>query len=272
MRRFRHGEALGTTVFDAHAHMGRWAFPVFGDGSAETMVAAMDRLGVHAVALAHHACMGPSPHQGNRLAEREIEPYPGRFFLYCGFSPHYHDEGPVELQRAFADPRYIGIKLHPATHGLDIDDPHWLPAFEFADQHALPVLIHSWVNSGCRPELVGQVASDYPDARIILGHHGGGWAGVSETVETCRKHANLVCDTCTSELTYKVVDRLVHAIGADRVVFGSDVPFLAQDAQLGKVIYSRVEDEEKRKILAGNFLAILGRRRGLPALDLAGLY
>lgn len=272
MQRFRNDEALGATVFDAHAHMGRWAFPVLGDGSAEAMVATMDRLGVHAIALAHHACMGPSPHEGNLLAERAIEPYPGRFYLYCGFSPHYHDEGPVELQRAFEDPRYVGIKLHPSTHQLDIDDPRWLPAFEFADRHALPVLIHSWVSSGCRPELVGQVAANYPDATVILGHHGGGWAGVSETLETCRKCPNLVCDTCTSELTYKVVDRLVEGLGAKRVLFGSDVPFLAQDSQLGKVIYSRVDDEAKRHILGGNFLSILKRRRGLPALELGEMY
>lgn len=271
MARYRRGEPLDVFVFDAHAHMGRWIFPVFGDGSAKAMVAEMDRLSVNAVALAHHACMAPSPSEGNRLAERAIEPYPDRLFLYCGYSPHYHDEGPAELERAFADPRYIGIKLHPSTHETAINDARYRPAFEFAHVHALPVLIHSWVCDRCRPELIGQAAADFPDATIILGHHGGGWAGFEEAVETCTKHHNVVCDTCTSELTYKIVDRLTGAIGVERVLFGSDLPFLAQGPQIGKVIYSRISDEAKIKVLGENFLSILRRRRGLLRIPLPQL-
>lgn len=252
--------------------MGRWLFPVFADGSAEAMVAEMDRVGVNAVALAHHACMGPSPNEGNRLAEQAVAPYPGRFFLYCGYSPHYFDEGPGLLERTFEDPHYVGIKLHPATHETAIDDAAYRPAFQFAHDHALPMLIHSWVGGGCRPELIGKVAADFPDATIILGHHGGAWAGVAESVEACEQHPNLVCDTCTSELTYKVVDRLVESIGVERVLFGSDLPFLAQGAQVGKVVYSRISDADKIKVLGGNFLAILGRRRNLPPIaDLPGV-
>jgi uncharacterized protein len=268
MAMYRRGEPLDVFVFDAHAHMGRWIFPVFENGSAEAMIAEMDRLSVNAVALAHHACMAPSPVEGNRLAEQAIQPFAGRMFLYCGYSPHYPDEGPAELERALTDPRYVGIKLHPSTHELPIDDERWIPAFELANAHALPVLIHSWVGGGCRPELIGQVAADFPDATVILGHHGGGWAGFEETVEACRKHDNLVCDTCTSELTYKIVDRLTDAVGVERVLFGSDLPFLAQGAQIGKVIYSRISDDAKAKVLGENFLSILSRRRGLPAMTL----
>jgi len=268
MGRFQRGEPLGVVVFDCHAHMGRWTFPVFAEGSAEAMVAEMDRLGVDAVAAAHHACMAASPKVGNGLAERAIEPWPGRFFLYCGYSPHYPDEGPEELERAFADSRYVGIKLHPSTHETAIDDERYRPAFEFADAHALPVLVHSWLGGGTRPELIGEAAADFPDATVILGHHGGGWAGLEEAVEACNEHANLVCDTCASELAYKIVDRLTDAIGADRVLFGSDLPFIAQGPQLGKVIYSRISDEDKAKVLGGSYLSILKRRRNLPPLSL----
>jgi len=265
MARYRRGEPPGVFVFDCHAHMGRWIFPVFENGSAQAMVDEMDRLGVDAVALTHHACMGPSPSEGNRLAEQAIEPWPERFFLYCGYSPHYPDEGPAELERAFADPRYVGIKLHPSTHDTPIDDERYRPAFAFAHAHALPVLIHSWVGGGCRPELIGQVAADFPDATIILGHHGGAWAGVSETIEACNRQDNLVCDTCASELTYKVVDRLTAEIGTERVLFGSDLPFLAQGPQIGKVIYSRISDEAKAKVLGLAVDEELVRPVGRPA-------
>ena len=114
MHRFCRGEPLETLVFDCHAHMGRWIFPIFQDGSPQAMVAEMDRFGVTAVAAAHHAGMGPFPSEGNRLAEQAAEQWPGRIYFWCGYSPHYPDEGPGELQRAFANPRCVGIKLHPA--------------------------------------------------------------------------------------------------------------------------------------------------------------
>jgi predicted TIM-barrel fold metal-dependent hydrolase len=268
MTRFRNNEPLDVFVFDCHAHMGRWIFPVFESGSAEAMIGEMDRLGVTAVAFAHHQSMTARPTEGNRLAEEAVARFPGRLYIYCGYNPHYPDEGAEILTNTFANPRCVGIKLHPATHDVPIDDERYRPAFEFAHAHALPVLIHSWVGGGCRPELIAQVAADFPDATIILGHHGGGWAGVKESIEACRRQANLVCDTCTSELTYKVVDRLTSAVGVERVLFGSDIPFLAQAPQLGKVVYSRIPDEDKIKVLGANFLSILKRRRGLPPIPL----
>jgi predicted TIM-barrel fold metal-dependent hydrolase len=268
MTRYHRGEPPGPLIFDCHAHMGRWIFPVFSDGSPAAMVAEMDRFCVTAVAAAHHACMGPYPSEGNRLAEGAVAEFPGRLYAWCGYSPHYPEEGPAELQRVFSNPRFVGIKLHPATHETAIDDPRYRPAFEFADAHGLPVLIHSWVGGGCRPELIAKVAADFPEARFIIAHHGGAWDGVKETVEACKKCQNVCCDTCASELVYMIVDRLTEGVGVGRVLFGSDIPFLALGPQVGKVIYSRISDEEKAKVLGGNFVSILKARTGLPPVPL----
>ncbi len=264
MERFRLRQPLGIVVVDCHAHMGRWGFPVFQNGSAAAMLAEMDRFDVTTAAVAHHAVMGPCPSEAHRLAEAEIADSPGRFYLWCGFSPHYPDEGVQQLDRLLSDPRYVGIKLHPATHETDVDDPRYRPAFEFADAHTLPVLIHSWVRTGSRPELIAKVAANFPDARIILAHHGGGWDGHAEAIEACRTRENLYVDTCSSELVYRMVDRLTEALGADRVLFGSDLPFLSLGPQVGKILYARITDAEKTKVLGRSFLSMLRMRRGLP--------
>jgi len=268
IQRFQRGEPLGIPIWDCHAHMGRWVFPVFRDGSAEAMIPVMDRFGVTDMVITHHACMGPFPTEGNRLAKEAADRFPGRIYAWCGYSPHYKDEGADLLERVFADPCFVGIKLHPGTHDTNIDDPRYRPAFEFANAHSLPILIHSWVGGGCRPELVAKAATDFPSAQVIIGHHGGGYDGFKETVEWMARQRNLYCDTVASELAYKMVDRLAEAVGAGRVLFGSDIPFIDLGGQLGKILYSRISDADKADILGGNFLSILRKRKDLPAVKL----
>ena len=64
---------------------------------------------------------------------------------------------------------------------------------------------------------------------------------------------------------------LVAAIGAERVLYGSDVPFLSPVPQVGKVVYADIGETEKRMILGLNaarlFGVDLGCRNGKDTCD-----
>jgi predicted TIM-barrel fold metal-dependent hydrolase len=47
------------------------------------------------------------------------------------------------------------------------------------------------------------------------------------------------------------------AVGAERIIWGSDITFLNQAHQLGRVIGADLSEEEKRLILGGNARRIL---------------
>jgi len=51
---------------------------------------------------------------------------------------------------------------------------------------------------------------------------------------------------------------LVNEAGADRVLFGSDMPLMDPRSQIGKIITARISDEAKQKILGGNASRLLG--------------
>ncbi len=51
---------------------------------------------------------------------------------------------------------------------------------------------------------------------------------------------------------------MVHEAGADRVLFGTDLPFLDPRPQLGRVAFAKISDDEKRLILGLNASRIFG--------------
>jgi predicted TIM-barrel fold metal-dependent hydrolase len=55
-----------------------------------------------------------------------------------------------------------------------------------------------------------------------------------------------------------MLERCVHRIGAERIVFGSDMPALEAAGTLASVLTAGIGDAEKEAILRHNFLRLLG--------------
>ena len=58
----------------------------------------------------------------------------------------------------------------------------------------------------------------------------------------------------------------VKELGADRVIYGSDIPGRSFGSQLAKVMGARISDNDKELVLAGNLKRILK-----PILEMKGL-
>jgi predicted TIM-barrel fold metal-dependent hydrolase len=54
------------------------------------------------------------------------------------------------------------------------------------------------------------------------------------------------------------LERLVRELGDDRVLFGTDMPYLNAGGQIGKVLLARLDDSVKKKILAENSRRLFG--------------
>ena len=65
-------------------------------------------------------------------------------------------------------------------------------------------------------------------------------------------------ETCSTFRTPGVVEQLVNEAGADRVLYGSDIPVMDPRAQIGKIITAEISDEAKRQVLGGNARRLLG--------------
>lgn len=245
-------------IIDAHSHMGLYHNFNIPEHSAVHMVHAMDRVGVRCCVTAAHAGITADYRMGNDHVLKAMREFPGRFVGYCSVNPNYPArEMKEELQRCF-DGGMTAIKLHPGLHGHPVDGDGYRPAWEYANRHGLTVLTHTdaSTNSGVVP--TSRCAERYPDAKVLFGHSGFGHAGARACFEVARNTANTYFDLAASLAELDLVEVLVDGIGADRVLFGTDLPFLDCRMQIGRMAFSRLTDDQLGKVLGSNARRLFG--------------
>src|SRR5258708_39464938 len=101
---------------------------------------------------------------------------------------------------------------------------------------------------------IATLAVRHPGAALICGHPGGDW---EQGVRAVRAHRNVSADLAGGDPVAGVTEMAVRELGADRVIYGSDVPGRSFASQLAKVLGADVPDEAKELILAGNLKRLL---------------
>ena len=80
----------------------------------------------------------------------------------------------------------------------------------------------------------------------------------AEAIAAAQKYPNVYLETCSTYRTPGVIEELVEKGGADRVLYGSDMPLMDPRPQIGKIITARISSEAKRMALGGNAARLLG--------------
>ena len=171
----------------------------------------------------------PQPHQGLEVAPvhdriaRFAQAHPGRIWGMVNLSPRltereYRDEV-VRCVRGFG---FRAIKLDPSVAALPINHPRCAIVFALARELAVPVIIHTGMGvPNALPSLAIPYALAYPDVTVSLAHAGFA-IFAAEAIVAAQVCPNIILEPswCAS---YQVAE-MVRAIGADRVMFGSDHP------------------------------------------------
>ena len=183
---------------------------------------------------------------------------------------NYPDLMEGELARIDDDQGFMGIKVHPYCDQVRADDPRYEPVWKFSAQRKVPVLIHTWNSrrytdallDTCVPALFEKIALEHPGATLLLGHSGGEWDGLADALRVAGKCPNVYLDTASSLLYPGLVERMVEELGAEKILYGSDVPFLSPVPQIGKIVAAAIGEKEKRMILGGNAARLFGMKKG----------
>lgn len=244
-------------VADAHAHIRtQVSFPL--QSEPEDMLAVMDSLNIEFAAVTSSLANRNDVQQGNAIVADVLRRYPSRFRGYVSVNPHVAGEALRELESWAGFHKPPLIKLHPSVQEYPIDGPKYAPIWDYANQTRAVVLVHTWESSPyCGPLRFPPIARAYPRARILLGHSGVTWRGYEQAMEAATTVPNLYLELCGSQRHRIVIARSVERVGTERVLYGSDMPFLEASATLADVICSAVSDESKELILRHNFLRLL---------------
>lgn len=135
-----------------------------------------------------------------------------------------------------------------------IDDPLYNPVCEYAIRADVPLLIHTFYKpegmlpNESRAYQACILARRYPELKLIIAHTG---YNVYDAVPCLYDCPNAYVDLSGSSCRYDDVDYTVSHIGAERVLFGTDMPGSFENC-LGQILGANLSDTERRAILYGN--------------------
>jgi predicted TIM-barrel fold metal-dependent hydrolase len=106
---------------------------------------------------------------------------PARFRLVGNVNPHLHYPPAAELARQAALGA-VALKIHPVHAGFEASDRMMYPAYAWAQDHGLPMIVHCGTstfagsaNAYADPALLDPVFRDFPGLTVVLAHGGRGW-------------------------------------------------------------------------------------------------
>lgn len=191
---------------------------------------------------------------------------------------HPDFENPEAEIARLAENGIIGIKLHPAYTGTDMDDARHIRILKAAAKEGLFVTTHAGIDIGipekdyCDLDMVKRCLDEVPDIKLILAHMGawGNWDKVGKAL----KGADVYMDTSMSfglltardDVDYETLPKLMtpleftdlcHEIGVERILFGTDCPWRAQKESIENLLDTPLSTEEKELIFYKNAKQLL---------------
>lgn len=212
------------------------------DPTGEKLVAAMDVAGVDV------SCVFPVDYGlltgepgvpidvQNRLIAEAVKRFPSRLVGFFAVDPRR--PGSLDMfRRAVEEWGLRGLKLHPSVGYFPYDEVVY-PLYEACLEYKVPVLIHTGSQPApaksrfCRPAGVDDVAADFPGLPIIMAHVGHNWYEEALLVAGVKPNCYVDLSGWQREYLehpaafYRVLRRVIDAIGPWRVFFGTDGPYL----------------------------------------------
>lgn len=139
----------------------------------------------------------------------------------------------VEIERSLSM-GLKGIKLHPDSQQVDLDDERLLPIYEIAEAKRIPMVIHcgDYRYDFSHPRRMKHVLELFPKL-VVDAAHFGGWSLFDYAFEIL-EHENCFVDTSSAQffLGPRRTRELCEAYGTDRILFGSDFPMWSPKAEL----------------------------------------
>ena len=248
-------------IIDTHAHFEDRTVLLF-DSSFEHCMETMDRLGIDCLIQSLAKAIGPGdrPDFENYVEECNdlYEKSGKRIFSYFVYNPFLADFCIKMIEDNHENPAFVGIKIHPSDTGCYADDEAFRPVYEIAEKYGYPIMSHTWALTSnpkqkfAVPERFEKFIREYPEVNLIFGHSGGRVEGIRKAVEIGMQHKNVHFDIAGDIYDRGLIEYIVGHVGADRLLFATDLPWFDPASQMGMVLGANLASEEKAKILGEN--------------------
>jgi predicted TIM-barrel fold metal-dependent hydrolase len=249
-------------IWDLHSHLTNSSYPTPKERMAH-LIRYADRMGIERLVLSLGVPLLENPpveqvRDTNNQVLEVLREWPERSVGLVYLNANYPDFCLEEFDRCVRDGPMIGVKLWVARR---CDTPDLDPLAERAAALGAIIYQHTWLKAGgnlageSTPFDVASLAGRHPRATIVCGHTGGDW---ERGIRAIRNHPNVPIDIAGSDPSAGFTEMAVRELGAERILYGSDVPGRSFASQLAKVVGAEIPIEAKRLIAGGNLRRLLG--------------
>jgi len=166
-----------------------------------------------------------------------VEKFPDRFIGYAGIDPNKKMEAVREIDRASAL-GLKGVSIDPFLSKTRINDKTMYPIYAKCVEYEFPIVITTGMSpwggdwaymKWCKIMDVDEVATDFPELKIICSHAGFPW--VWEMLSIAVRHENVFIETSGISGYYRFLGgaqpyyEAANTVLKDRFVFGSAKPY-----------------------------------------------
>lgn len=247
-----------TPIVDFHNHAGHWGRHSMSD-EPERFLRVMDSIGID-IACINCIFFGDA-RRGNDLVASMVSEYPNRFVGAAFVTPFYPEESIGELERSFDDLGMKFLKIYPPYFGRSVDDEAYFPIYEWCNDRGIAVMTHQifpWDPPGVTIEgRFGELSDKFPDIKWVLAHAGAGGSRGEDAVAATKTSPNIYLETASCDASHGGFSKVVRGAGADKVLFGSDMPLFDARMHIAQIVTSDISVDEKCKVLGLNAIKLL---------------
>jgi predicted TIM-barrel fold metal-dependent hydrolase len=238
-------------IWDAHVTLGEGTFSRL---DLDSLLAQMDAAGVHlALAAPGDRWMAVDNREGNDTILAWVQRHPDRLCGYATVNPWYGRRAIDELTRALAA-GLEAVKLHPARQGFGLLDEVAKPIWDFVAERRLPVYVTTG-SAMSTPLQLAELARRYPEVPWIMGRSGRTDYGWLDFARATRQATNIYVETAHN--APGAIARMAEKLGAERILFASDLPTTILTMELSKL--DDIDKPDRSLILGGNLARLLGK-------------
>jgi uncharacterized protein len=237
--------------------------------TVEDLIAAMDDAGVDkAVVFGFSWCGTDLCINTNDYTLDAVRRHPDRLIGFASIYPVDGRAAVREIRRCVeAGMRGIG-ELMPNGQGFSLDDAEVMaPVVDAAQAYGIPIMTHTSEPVGhdycgkgdVNPQTVYRFVQQFPDARLICAHWGGGLPFYEFMPEMKEAMRNVYYDTAASPLLYDdSIFPLMYPLIGKKILFGTDYWLLNPRPLLRRIRQSGLVPEAQRDVLGENARRLLG--------------
>ena len=251
-----------------------YSSPKASMATADDLVSSMDREGVDTSVVLNY---GWATHElcaeVNDYILESVSRYPKRLVGFCaiplGTPPQSAEVTVSEIERCVRGGAKGVGELRPDMLVPRGSEPEAVrPIIDVIREHGLILLVHASEPVGhtypgkgeATPDILYSLITRFPDARLVCAHWGGGLPFYALMPEVKDAMSNTYFDTAASPFLYspRVYRQAAELVGADKILFGSDYPLLAQGRLRRQIESAGLSPDAKELVLSGNACRLLG--------------